>query len=430
MKKVVLLAPYFLPRRRVGSWRPFKFAIHLREFGWQPHVITLQEPSGTLTQKEQDLLKGIPIYKLKPPFDFTQSLGSSIEDSKSPSNKSKEKSTVDSFLDFIDKNFPIDTWLPLFWFHKNKVARVISEIKPDVLWSTGDPWSSHWLAGKIAAKADIPWVADFRDPWTLGDVNLKNRSSFSKIWDKKAERKVIQNASVLMFTSRQTEALYQKHYGILKPRTETLYNCFDLKLYKEPEPQNGWVDENKLNLLFFGRFRRLSPAKSLIDILAYLKDQLAEDLPVVVHSFGPLSQQDRVYAAKKRVQDCFKDHDPIPAEQALSVLPQADILWLSTDPARKNIIPAKLWDYLAAGRPILSIAPNPEIEQILNRTGGGKQFHPNDIQQVAELLNKCIVAKQQGKPLPIAVNYDQGAIQAFEATELTRLLASILDDLA
>lgn len=414
----------------MGAWRPFKFAIHLREFGWQPHIITLDTPSGTLTDKEEQLLEGIPIYRLTPPFDFTHSSGSSMESSRSSATESSGKGGVmDTFLDFIDKNFPIDTWLPLFWLRKGKVQRIISEINPDVLWSTGDPWSSHWLAGQVVARAGIPWVADFRDPWALGEVNLKRRSSFSEMMDQKAERSVIQNASVLTFTSQQTEALYKEFYRDLNPRTETLYNCFDLALYDEPTSQKALFDEQNLNLLFFGRFRRLSPAKPLIDILAQVKDQLGGTLPVAVHSFGLLSDEDSVYAAQRMVRSCFKAHHPIPAEQALSVLPQADILWLSTDPARTNIIPAKLWDYLAARKPILSIAPNPEIEQILHQTGAGVQLDAGDKQPVARLLKKSIVAKQQGKPLPIAVQHDQEAIGAYEATVITRKLAAIFDDL-
>ncbi len=429
MKNALLLAPYFLPRRRVGAWRPFKFAIHLKEFGWQPHIITIKEPGGRLTAKEQQLLEGIPIHKITPPFDFTQKSGSSIESSDS-ANSSSSDGLFDSLASSIDRNFPIDTWLPLFWLRKGFLFEKMKHIQPRVIWSTGDPWSSHWLGRKTAQKFDIPWVADFRDPWTLGGVDLKERTAFSRYIDKRAEQAVMQDASKITFTSQQTEQLYQQHYADINQKTATLYNCFDRMLYDDTEENLGLFDNDKLNLLFFGKFRKLSPARPLVDILAVLKQENEQDLPVAVHSFGPLSAEDRRYAAQQGVLNCFVQQSPIPAEQALNVLPKADILWLSTEPARQNIIPAKLWDYLAAGQPILSIAPNPEIADILAETGAGIQLSHQNPEEVAEIIQQSMLAKQQGKPLPIAVNYREEKIEQYEAQNVTKRLAAIFDELS
>lgn len=431
MKKVVLLAPYFVPRRRVGSWRPFKFAIHLRELGWEPHIITIQESSGVLTEKEERLLSGIPIYKIKPPFDFTRQSGSSMEEKETKGKSRSPQTFFDPFLNWVDKNVPIDTWLPLFWLRKNIILETIEQINPDVLWSTGDPWSSHWLARQIAQKKNVPWVADFRDPWTLGDINLKERSSFSRAVDERAERKIVEKATILTFTSRATEKLYQNHYADLEPQTATFYNCFDMELYNQPVEESLLFNTNKLNLLFFGKFRRLSPARPLVDILARLNEGSEnKELPISVHSFGELSPEDAAYAREKGVLSYFKIQDPVPPEKALSVLSQADLLWLSTDPERVNIIPAKLWDYLAARQPVLSIAPNPEIADILNQTGAGVQIDHHKRGKVADLLNECILAKQQGKPLPLPASMNKETIKEYEASHVTRRLASLFDQLA
>lgn len=430
MRKVVLLAPYFLPRRRVGSWRPFKFAIHLQEYGWHPHIITIQDSTGTLTAKEKRLLADIPIYSIKPPFDFTGDSGSAMDQKKEKSTSGGSGGLFDTLLDLIDKNFPIDTWLPLFWLRKSKILQQVKEIAPHVIWSTGDPWSSHWLGRHIADKLSKPWVADFRDPWTLGDVNLKHRSAFSSTIDGKAEQDVVRKASMLTFTSKATENLYRRYYANLNPRTATLYNCFDRALYHTVQENEAKFSDQKLNLLFFGKFRRLSPARPLIDILVKFKETYSVDeIPIKVHSFGPLSKEDEACARENEVLGCFRAHPAIPAEEALAVLPKADILWLSTDPKRVNIIPAKLWDYLAAGQPILSIAPNPEIAAILEETGAGVQIDHQKMQKAADILQQSILAKQQGKPLPIAASFKQEMIEKYEAKQVTAKLASLFDQL-
>ena len=71
MKRVLMFTPYFLPRRRVGAMRPFRFVIHLRDFGWEPVVMTIAAKGQQLTPREAELLEGIRIIELAPPFDRT-----------------------------------------------------------------------------------------------------------------------------------------------------------------------------------------------------------------------------------------------------------------------------------------------------------------------------------------------------------------------
>src|SRR5699024_10932823 len=147
-----------------------------------------------------------------------------------------------------------------------------------------------------------------------------------------------------------------------------------------------------------------------------------------VHSFGELSQEDSRYAAEKQVGECFIVHDPVPVEQGLQVLRQADCQLLSTNPERTDIIPAKFWDYLAARKPILSIAPNPEIKEILQQTGTGEQYHHLDLKHLAVLLKNCVEAKERGRSLPISFSYRQDEVEQYSAKSATRKLATVLDE--
>lgn len=421
-----MVAPYFLPRRRVGALRPFKFAIHLRDFGWEPHIITIAS-DGELTAKEQLLLEDIPIYPLRPPFDRTGKSGSQLEKNDS-ANKGEATFSVG---DWIDKHFPVDTWLPFFMSKRGEIKKIATQVQPDAIWSTGDPWSAHWVGKEISSLLpDRFWMADFRDPWTLSETNLKQRSSFALAADRKIERRWIQKPSMLSFTSNSTRELYKAYYADLDLCTTTIYNAFDRSLFNTSEDDakpDLNMDPQHLNLIFFGRFRRLSPAKPIIDILAEGKRSDSWRDKIRVHSFGSLDESDRKYASEKGVKHCFVSHDPVPVEQGLHVLQQADLLLLSTNPTRTDIIPAKLWDYLAAGRPILSIAPNPEIRQILGETGAGVQFEYHQKEKVAEILQGCWAAKKEGRDLPIPFAGDQKKIDRYSAKSATEKLANILD---
>src|SRR5690625_6043783 len=69
MKKVLMISPFFIPRRRVGALRAFKFAIHLKEFGFQPAILSIHDKTGRITAQKEGLLKGIPLFSLTPPFN-------------------------------------------------------------------------------------------------------------------------------------------------------------------------------------------------------------------------------------------------------------------------------------------------------------------------------------------------------------------------
>lgn len=420
-----MIAPYFLPRRRVGSLRPFKFAIHLRDFGWEPHIITIAS-DGKLTAKEQRLLQDIPIYTLNPPFDRTNRSGSQQQKSSSENDQNSS-----SIADWIDRNFPVDTWLPFFRLKYGRIKRIARKVNPDALWSTGDPWSAHWVGKKLSAMLpDLFWMADFRDPWTLSETDLKQRSSFASVIDQEIEHSWIRKASVLCFTTDRTRQLYENNYADLNLNTTTIYNTFDRALFNEEEDRSvqlNFVDE-KLNLVFFGRFRRLSPARPVADILHLIKQQnpsAAEKIDV--HSFGSLSESDRRYLKQKNIEANFVIQDPVPVELGLQVLDQADILLLSTDPEREYIIPAKLWDYLSANRPILSVAPNPEVGTIIEQTKTGIHYNWQKRKIVADLLTKCVSAKEEGKPLPIPFAPDQQKINQFSAKSATQKLVTTIE---
>lgn len=442
--KVLMVAPYFLPRRRVGAYRPFKFAIHLREFGWEPVIMSIEDSRGKLTARERSLLKEIEVYELSPPLDLTYRSGSQIGES---SDKNKEKlrsdnaavskngggSLMQSVIDLVDSIFPVDTWLPFFYLKKNEMFTLCRQEQPDIIWATGDPWSGLWIGKKVADKFDLPFVADFRDPWTLCSMRKRKRSKAVQKLDRRVEKKILRKAAAVIFTAETTTSIYENTYPYLKGKTHTIYNSFDPVLYRgevDGKTSSRHKNDDSLRVTFFGKFRKLSPAKPVIEILKTLEDRepgLAR--AVKIHCFGPLSGEDARLAQKHGLKDQFVIEEPVPPEKSLSKLREADLLLLSTDVRRKEIIPAKLWDYLAAKRPILSIAPNNEIGEILNKTGAGVQFSQDDAAGVAALLAECVRAKRVGERIPISIDFNTDRINQYESRHATRRLADIFNKL-
>lgn len=421
--------------------RPFRFVIHMRECGWEPTVLTIAAQGQHLTDKEARLLEGVEIVELTPPFDRTVQAESQLgladarkkERTRSSSRNSSGRGGARPWfsLEHLDRQFPVDTWLLLFLLKYRRITQVVRRVRPHVIWSTGDPWSSLVIAGRLARRFGIPYVADFRDPWTLSNIRTEGQWHITKTIDRYCERRVLEAADAVLFQARQIEKRYREHYADLDLNTTTIYNSYDPAVFEDPvcldRPAAGAAAlVESLDIGFFGRFREMSPASLMADVVEEARRRhgaLADHIHV--YSFGPLNDADVRYAEKKGVRENFRRHEAVPLERALSALRQFDLLLLSTDPRRNGIIPAKLLEYLAAGRPVLSLSRNPEVAQILERTGTGLQVSLERKEDIADLLIESLKAKREGRSLPVPFEPQPDAIRRFEARPTTQELADL-----
>lgn len=428
-KSVLLISPYFPPRKRVGSLRAFKFAKYLKLYGYTPVVISLNTPKEQFSELELDALSDSHLYQFENPFDLTnQRSGSQFSNqSKTVHIKPHNLLEMASFSEKLDMWFPVDTWLPVLLPQVARVSSIIEKHQCKLIWSTGDPWSSHVLAKTLANDNDIPWVADFRDPWTLCSTRYTNRPNIILKIDSCIESDVLSKASKVIFTARTTEQIYKNTYPQFEGKFDTIYNSFDQVEATQNIDQQESEYTSELNFLFFGRFRDLSPAYPLMEIFnrVYTKDPLILD-NVQVSYIGDMRKEDLRAAERMNLSHVFKQIPPIPHDESLSVLNQADLLLLSTDPGRFEIIPAKLWDYLPSRTPIFSIAPNPEIHEILESTGRGVSFNPSDIDASSDYMIDFIKNRKQNKTSN-SVPFD--SIIQYSAVETTAKLASLFDSL-
>lgn len=378
MRRVGLIAPFFPPLQRVGALRPARWATHFPEFGWQPWIVTLAAQGE---QRHPSSLDPRQMYSL-------HHLQSSGERKGDPS--------FGGVRSWLDARIPYDGFWPLFWLNKPRITTWLREVaQVECLVSTGDPWSSHWIASKVAPVLGVPWVADFRDPWTLSRVPLRTRSKGALTADANREAKVIQTADAMTFTSDTALQRYQQAYPLHASRMTVIQNSSGIVGDEVDLPHLDVKSEIKL--LFFGSFRRLSPIDPWMNLfrnVSLLAQERAVELPKV-----------KVISANATVQPLeelsWLEHQTfstVKPSQAGSVLNDATVLLLSTHPDRDDIIPAKLWDYVAASPPILSLGSSRDVGGILEATGRGVQFdsrQDDESMQAAQWLLDRILAGRE-----------------------------------
>jgi len=372
---ITIFAPYFPPRQRVGAIRPYHFAKYLSKIGWRVSVICIGDSHNTLTVNQIEDLNDVKINNLVPPVDRT---------SKKKNIQPKKGQKEDRILSWFDTQFPIDTWLPFLYAKKGEIESILIENKADILFSTSDPWSSAFIAKNISLGMNLPWVADFRDPWTLCDTRFFKKGKIAQRIEKRIEQKVIETANMVTFTSTTTEKKYLKFYPELAGKTATIRNSFDVNI---SDPLKNEIKNNKLVILFLGQFRALSSAESIIELLSAIKISVPKLFNALeVHSFGDLDHIDKNFAEQNEVLGKFFTRPKVSYEDVTKEIEDSNILLLSTKPERNDIIPAKLFDYLPSGKPILSLVHNPEVHKIMEETRTGVQLTTHNLEQVIDFL--------------------------------------------
>ncbi len=418
-KRVLLIAPYFPPKRRVGSIRPFRFVTYLKDFGWSPAIICLNEPHEQLTDQESEILKDIPIFEIEIPVKEVRDLDK------------KKRTNSFSLTNFVDNRFPLDTWLPVFLKDVKNIVEFGKQFQPDVVWSTSDPWSSNYIGKRIKEELDIPWVADFRDPWTLCNVRYEKRGWPGTFFDPRFEKGVMNYADFITFTAKATETKYENHYPEITRKTETIYNSFDQQFFtKNSAHEELALSGNTLNILFLGKFRSLSTAEDILQVLANIKRRNNIDSDrISVYSMADLQGKDLIKAKELEIISSFKVTERVPNENVIALMNNFDLLLLSTQPERDDIIPAKLYEYLIAEPPIFSLAPNDEVGEIVKSTGRGIHFRKNEREEAAEFIESMYKSEKSGKNIFANNSINDKEIQEFSAKNSTSKLVNIFENL-
>jgi glycosyltransferase involved in cell wall biosynthesis len=433
-RRALLVAPYFPPRRRVGSLRPFRFACYLEQFGWEPLVLCLATPGEALSAGEARHSEHVARIEMGTPFDRTRRHASgdfgvaARRVHPQPASDRSQRAGA-RWLSTLDAWVPLDTWAPLLAWHTRRLLPRLERLAPALIFSTADPWSSHLAGAWLARRLGVPWIADFRDPWTLCPYRGRGPRLTRSI-NRAFERHVFERASHATFTTERTLARYQAAYPDAASRMSCVPNGFDTALLAdavdaelEPLPAAAPV-----SLCFFGRFRALSPARAILLALGRLLERQPRARGKIrLVAVGELPPEDAALARQLGISDAFQSIAAVPYEQTLRLLRAHDVSLLSTAPERDDIVPAKLWDYLAARRPILSLGQNPDVAELLAARSAGLQLGPDATERIAELLESCVERKQRGEPLPIPSRPIASGVDDFDARRLTQRLAALFD---
>ena len=293
----------------------------------------------------------------------------------------------------------------------------------DVIVTTGPPQSMHLIGQRLHRETGLPWIPDFRDPWTkmyyLRYLPLSRRS-----WNRLAEmeRSVAREASAVLTVTPMVQAYFR---GLTQRPVAMITNGYDAEDFAGDAPS----PDGHFNLTHTGLFAADGNPRILWKVLG---EKAAADpafrCALRLRLAGKVDQEvmDSIRASglgDSVVDLGYCEHLVAVEEQRAATLL---LLPLRNDPEYRVILPGKLFEYLAARRPILGIGQEDgAMAEVLKETGAGTMADWTNETAVRSFVDAAWEAFQKG-----GVVDTKGDVARYERRSLTRELAALLETVA
>jgi glycosyltransferase involved in cell wall biosynthesis len=306
-----------------------------------------------------------------------------------------------------------------------KGVALAMRMRAQVVYATAPPFSALLAGRAIAETLSLPLVVDLRDPWAQNPFR-GNPFAWLRTLDAALERSVVRRATRVILNTPLAARDYVARYGDPQ-RFVTIPNGIDPSLFDLPRERP--VDDGTITLLhpgtIYGR-RSPLPLVAALARLARTEPRLASR--VRIRQLGSVEDGGRLHGALAAagLEDAFTLEPPRPHAEAFRAATAAHGLLLLgvSGPTPEIQVPAKLYEYLAAGRPILSLSKRGgAIEAVLERAGARFVLaDPDDPDAIHDALRRFAPLADErsgsGAPAAAAYGYDQLAL------ELEQLLAA------
>ncbi len=416
MFKVLVVAYYFPPMGLSGVQRTLKFVKYMKNFNWQPTVITSGNVAyfahdGSLTKELNEAeIKVIRVSGSKEPNSVLAKLGTM----KMPGE------FLRNIFDKLSQTFFIPdnkiSWSKLAF---KKIDEILTTEKYDALFITCPPFSAFDIISQIKKKHDIPLFADYRDLWYKSYFAFYP-TPFHRLLHKKKEYNALKAADRIIVTNRKIKEKLLSTYPFLTFEDVVIishgYDKEDFdKVEAQPKPQN------KMVLLYSGIFMVYNTPEYLLLAFKRLtieRPDIASNIEL--HFVGFLRKENQKLIRKLNLQSFVKDHGYVNHDEAIAKLKSADVLWFMVG-RRRNIdaiLPGKVYEYIGAKKPILACVPDGAAKMAVEEYGAGFICSPDNIYEIKNTILKVYQHYSTNK-LPIP---SDEMVEKFRRDNLTELL--------
>jgi len=428
MKKVLIITYYWIPSGGAGVQRWVKFAKYLRQYGWEPIIYTPENPEYPSIDHsfEKDIPADITVLKtpIWEPYNVYRNLTGKKNQAINAGfiSENKKQGWKDKLSIWIRGNFLIPD-PRRFWIKPSVgfLSDYLKENPVDAIITTGPPHSMHLIGMGLKKNfPSLPWVADFRDPWTnidfYKDLNL---TWFADKIHHKLEREVLQKADTVLVVSRGME----EEFAPMKPKKlQVITNGYD-----ESDVQVGTLAlDGRFSISHIGTLNAARNPRIVWKVLSEICAEnvdFKKDLQIQLVGkvdFSVLEDIQSYGLQEQLLKIDYLSHSEAIAKQNSS---QVLMLLINQSGNAKGILTGKFFEYLAAKRPILAVGPTDgDAAVVLNETGAGVIVDFADEQETKTVIQNYYNQYKKG-----TLSVQSESVERFSRRSLTGELAGLLD---
>lgn len=437
-KKLLIITYYWPPTGGAGVQRWLKFVKYLREFGWEPVVYTPSNPESP--DDDSSLLKDIPdgveVIKTEiwEPYNlYRKFTGAKKTEKINPAfhtDKSKA-SSKQSFAVWVRGNLmipdPRKFWIrPSVkflkeWLRKNPVNAIVS---------SGPPHSMHLIARGLHRITGIPWIADFRDPWTNIDFydDLK-LSSWADKKHRRLERSVLEEANVVLSVGKTMNEQFIEMMQGWNPDANTSKFKVIANGYDESDVYKGEIiPDKKFSIAHIGTMNNARNPEVLWKACRRLSEESKEfadqlEIKLVGKVDHSVVESVKHYGLGNALNliEYMPHHEVVKVQQQSRLL----LLVLNNTRTAKGILTGKFFEYMSAKRPILAVGPvDGDAAEILRESNAGTIAGYTDDELMYVHVKEAFEKFKAGR-----LEVNSVGIEKYSRTQLTDQLAGVLDSL-
>ena len=440
MKKVLIISYFFPPLGGGGVFRTLKFVKYLPFFDWMPVVVTVKNPDYHIF--DPDLLREIPkevrvirTHSFEPTklFKFLRCLYDRVKSRFRTSNISEKRADLEntprlstaaklaSFIFIPDNRIG---WLPFTLFY---LIGQVRKHEIDVLYSSSGPFTCHLvgLFAKLVLKK--PWVVDMRDLWVLNPYSKPPTKFHLKIFSY-LEYRILKSANKVITVSDPLCArLKETHPSVNPEKFQVIANGYDREEFvSEVKHEDKRFSIGHVGSLYAGQTPR-----HFLQALGLLKREKPDLGKNTTVTFVGGTDRDNKRILEKLVkslqlQDVVTIKEAVSHKKAIGHMLRFDVLLLVIGKENEGCLTGKIYEYLAAQKPILALVDDGPARDLIRESQGGVAVDPENIEKIKEAVLNYYERYRKGS---LKVQPKTEVVNRFQRKRLTQQLAHVFDEL-
>lgn len=447
VKSVLIITQCWPPDASVGSLRPLHLARKLAERGRHPIILTLKERHYQHVNQSQECeIQGTVIRTTCLPHprkaylwvkqkvakilgqeaSLTETIKFEFRDRRVQSPSGFFAKTKRQLLSLLLIPDFWQGWIPPAIFAG---LQAIKHHKVQIIISTGPPFSAHLIALALKKLRKVTWIADFRDPWSFNEQQLF-ATPLSDDLNRRLEKLVVCHCDRIVTVSSAITAKYQTLYrASVAKKCRTISNGFDDREFIALRDVQQYP---KFTISYLGHFSYVRTPDMLLNVLEKMlndKDLTPDMLSVRFiglcrYSEGRLVQD---ILRKKGLETIVEIIDPIPRQEALLEMAKSHLLLLLAND-QVTQIPAKTYEYIGVGRPILAITEEKgATAELVNCLPGCSVVDPKDEAHLRRVLLSWLDLHARGNQRMYS-DTDESVLRQYKWESLAEKYVSLLEE--